>query len=329
MSSGRARDGDLTYFVVERLTSSENMYEVLDKKTTNPASVYTMLDTTTGTIRPEGPPPAIQPAASPSCNVDTTEDSKEKNPTRTNNSQIIVPCLIALLVFFFFFFFFSVNVASTFSLMEIFNVPSELTILQSTSTHLVVNMQDIQFSLENISNHISTQQSIIDQLSSEFNFARLNVELSFENISSVFPSQQMIINQLISRVNKNTEVLAIGPAFTSCAAIKQLLPLCPSGYYKIRSSTGSATTAYCDMTRSCGGITGGWMRVTELDMTDNTTQCPDSLELRTAPLRTCRIGHIHGSACSPVMFSVDGFQYSKVCGRITRWEVQMLFGILT
>ena len=83
MSDDRARDGDLTYSVVEDGNNSEKSYEVLDKKTANPTSVYTMLDTTTGTIRPEGSPPAIQPGASPSYNVDTNEDSKKKNPPKT------------------------------------------------------------------------------------------------------------------------------------------------------------------------------------------------------------------------------------------------------
>ena len=62
------------------------------------------------------------------------------------------------------------------------------------------------------------------------------------------------------------------------------------------------------------------MRVAELDMTDTTTQCPDSLELRTTPLRTCRIRN-SGRACSSDMFSVDGVQYSKVCGRISAYQV--------
>ena len=41
------------------------------------------------------------------------------------------------------------------------------------------------------------------------------------------------------------------------------------------SSNGSVISVYCEMTKSCGGITGGWMRVVELNMTNTTTQCPD------------------------------------------------------
>ena len=43
-------------------------------------------------------------------------------------------------------------------------------------------------------------------------------------------------------------------------------------------SNGSAVHVYCsDMTLSCGGVTGGWMRVAELNMTDTSQQCPSGL----------------------------------------------------
>ena len=63
------------------------------------------------------------------------------------------------------------------------------------------------------------------------------------------------------------------------------------------------------------------MRVVELDMTDTTTQCPDSLELRTFPLRTCRIEISNEPTCSSDMFGVEGVRYSKVCGKIRAYQV--------
>ena len=55
---------------------------------------------------------------------------------------------------------------------------------------------------------------------------------------------------------------------TTCAALP---PSSPSGYYSGRASDGSVVRVYCDMTRSCGGVTGGWMRVAELDMRQQST----------------------------------------------------------
>jgi hypothetical protein len=79
---------------------------------------------------------------------------------------------------------------------------------------------------------------------------------------------------------------------SSCAA----LPLSsPSGYYWVRASNGSAVHVYCDMTRSCGGVTGGWMRVAELDMTNSSHQCPSGLRQRNdSNIRTCVfVGNMH------------------------------------
>ena len=42
-----------------------------------------------------------------------------------------------------------------------------------------------------------------------------------------------------------------------------------TGFYPL---VGSAIRVYCDMTRTCGNITGGWMRVAELDMTRTFSQ---------------------------------------------------------
>ena len=62
-------------------------------------------------------------------------------------------------------------------------------------------------------------------------------------------------------------------SFCSCSDILHHTPSSSSGYYLVRSSTGQVTSVYCDMTRTCGSITGGWMRVAELDVNN----CPTGL----------------------------------------------------
>ena len=65
----------------------------------------------------------------------------------------------------------------------------------------------------------------------------------------------------------------------SCREIKEDDPNSLSGYYYIQSGSRSFVRAYCDMTRSCGGITGGWMRVTKINMTNSSHTCPEGLKL--------------------------------------------------
>ena len=105
----------------------------------------------------------------------------------------------------------------------------------------------------------------------------------------------------------------------SCASIHASSP---SGYYWVRASNGSAVHVYCDMTRSCGGVTGGWMRVAELDMTNSSHQCPSGLMQRTdSNISTCVSTFILHSCSSDITFSTFNIRYNKVCGRIIGYQI--------
>ena len=103
---------------------------------------------------------------------------------------------------------------------------------------------------------------------------------------------------------------------SSCLQIS----LYPSGYYWVRASNGSAVRVYCDMTLSCGGVTGPWMKVAELDTTNSSQQCPSGLQEHIdSGIRTC--GRTNGSpGCSSVTFTVPSI-YSQVCGKIIGFQV--------
>ena len=108
------------------------------------------------------------------------------------------------------------------------------------------------------------------------------------------------------------------PSFpaTSCLQVS----LYPSGYYWVRASNGSAVRVYCDVTRSCGGVTGGWMRVAHLDFNDTSTSCPSGLRERVdSGIHTCGIESSE-AACPSVMFSTSGVEYTKVCGKVIAYQ---------
>ena len=138
-------------------------------------------------------------------------------------------------------------------------------------------------------------------------------------------------NQIFAKVTENTNIAQLAIVvcvlketrypFASCAAIQQLSPLSPSGFYHTRASNGSAVQLYCDMTRSCGNITGGWMRVADLDTRDYTAKCPIDLILDRSQIRTCRTMNSGPAICSSDIFTVSGVRYSKVCGRIRAYQV--------
>ena len=114
------------------------------------------------------------------------------------------------------------------------------------------------------------------------------------------------------------------PSLSSCSALP---PFSPSGYYGVTASDGSSVRVYCDMTRSCGGVTGGWTRVAYLDMTDSSQQCPSGLNLvlsndseaNDSLIRTCRRAEGE-SGCSPVLYDTMNISYSQVCGRVLAYQ---------
>ena len=103
---------------------------------------------------------------------------------------------------------------------------------------------------------------------------------------------------------------------SSCAEILQEYPESSSGYYWVGSTTGHAHSVYCDMTRTCGGVTGGWMRVAYLDMSNSSHQCPSSLHQRSdSNVRSCAVESDEAS-CSTVWYESHGIHYSRVCGKV-------------
>ena len=107
---------------------------------------------------------------------------------------------------------------------------------------------------------------------------------------------------------------------SSCQQILNCDPSSFSGYYWIASADGNATRLYCSMNRVCGEVSGGWMRVADLDMTNSGSQCPSGLREIVHPgHRLCGRDTDHGG-CSNVFFEVSHFKYDQVCGKIIAFQ---------
>ena len=143
------------------------------------------------------------------------------------------------------------------------------------------------------------------------------VEEVIANISSSF-------EQLLSPIMTKLDLLHL-PGSTpshpaaSCREIKELSPTAPSGYYWLRGTGDSSVHMYCDMSRSCGGIIGGWIPVTKINMTNSSHTCPAGLKLLTTPKRLCAM-NIDGGGCSSATFNLHGIRYTRVCGKIIGYQ---------
>ena len=111
--------------------------------------------------------------------------------------------------------------------------------------------------------------------------------------------------------------------YSSCEDVLRNNPSASSGYYLIWPTSGQLVNVYCDMTRTCGNITGGWMRVAQLDL-DN---CPTGLrtQLVSGSQRSC-VTEQDKANCTPVLYSSFNVPYSKVCGKIRGYSIGFLGG---
>ena len=111
------------------------------------------------------------------------------------------------------------------------------------------------------------------------------------------------------------------PAY-SCKHIRVIDYEAMSGLYWIKNSEGKAIQVYCDMERECGGVTGGWMRVVNIDMRISNNTCPSGLNTSFFdPRRLCSTNITGPSGgCSSATLAVQKAKYSHVCGKIIGYQ---------
>ena len=133
------------------------------------------------------------------------------------------------------------------------------------------------------------------------------------------------INKAVEPILKKVDLLlqrgrtSSRPA-SSCKEIKEQDPSIPSGYYWIETSSVPLIRVYCDMTKTCGGITGSWMRVANIDMSNCTETCPEGLKTLTVDTKRLCAMNINGGGCSSTSFTVHGVEYSRVCGKVIGYQ---------
>ena len=179
------------------------------------------------------------------------------------------------------------------------------TLGSANATYIVLSPDELNTTLEKV-----VDVAVEKHIGTAVEEVIANISHSFEQLVSPIMTQLHLL-----RVPGSTPS---HPA-TSCREIKELSPTAPSDYYWLRGTGDSSHHMYCDMSRSCGEITGGWMRVTKINMTNSSHTCPEGLKLLTTPKRLCAM-NIDGGGCSSATFDLHGIPYSHVCGKIIGYQ---------
>ena len=162
----------------------------------------------------------------------------------------------------------------------------------------------------------TVEQAVSSAIDAALDRAVANLSATVEQLISPLVSQLSLLRQPGKTPSH--------PA-TSCKEILDLNPTSPSGYYWISDSDDSAVCVYCDMTKMCGGVTGGWMEIAKISMSDTTNVCPEGLKTLSSPMRLCSINS-DGPACSSATFDVHGVSYQQVCGKIIGYQQMKPYG---
>ena len=133
--------------------------------------------------------------------------------------------------------------------------------------------------------------------------------------------EDIIKQEVHSNLVKTYLGLAPEYAASSCKQIAELKPDYHSGYYWIQGVSG-AMGVYCEMgTIKEFGQSGGWMRIANVDMRKNQSQCPPGQLIYnvTEGRRLCRKPSL-APGCSSTTFSTQGVEYMQVCGKVVGYQ---------
>ena len=182
--------------------------------------------------------------------------------------------------------------------LQITTLKSEIASLKLTSFEHQLNT-----SIDMLYQQLSQQNASIDSA-----YQQLNDKVSQQLNTSI----DMLYQQLSQQNHQ------LRQEFSSPTSCKDLYDRhnASSGYYWI-GETWSAVRVYCNMSLTCGNLTGGWMRVANIDMTNTSQNCPSGLNLTLSPKRVC---DIPSTGCVSNDFDIHGVQYSHICGRVIGYQ---------
>ena len=95
-----------------------------------------------------------------------------------------------------------------------------------------------------------------------------------------------------------------------------------SGHYILTLSTGVLISVYCDLTRTFGGNSTGWMRIAELDV----NKCPSGMKTGTVNNdTTCEVSEDE-AGCTEILYPTFPIEYSKISGKVRAYQTKSVDG---
>ena len=143
----------------------------------------------------------------------------------------------------------------------------------------------------------------------------------YQRTNSIGLNESTISTAIQNLLNRSNSLASIPKvSAVSCKKIAEQISTYESGYYWIQGTLG-VVKVYCEMgTNNTFGQSGGWMRIANVDMRNNQSQCPPGLVYNvTEGRRLCRKPSLD-PGCYSTTFSTQGVQYRNVCGKVVGYQ---------
>ena len=160
----------------------------------------------------------------------------------------------------------------------------------------------------------SLNEQIITSIQYELKLLRNVTYNSRSNVLELMSQlNDLKVSALIEHVNLIGNAVFGKSMFTpapSCQIIHFFQPSSRSGYYWVTSSNGASVRVYCEMTKSCGNVTGGLTRVAVLNNKTRSQLCTVDFTI-SENSRCIR----NNPGCSGIVFPMN-MTYSHICGTL-------------
>ena len=186
------------------------------------------------------------------------------------------------------------------------NVNDTLKDINDTNTdqlmQLLAKMDTVHDEIDSIDEGISTNfNKLHATLTSQFNVSNTKLDSmnnlisnDFNDIKTELSGINVITNEIVDEIEDHEQQTKL-------------------------TDIGSLICDTHDFNCRCGD-TSVWRRVVSLDMTDPNTECPSGWDLTNYNIRTCGRANNAYYTCDSLYFSVNGGEYSHVCGKIKAYQ---------
>ena len=247
--------------------------------------------------------------------VATSHEERNKNPSLNCSMLLIIVLILFVIVLLFII---AVAALTVITFLGLSTIEADL---RKNINRIDSDIEALQMTFSSERAKTELQNEIQDNASITNNQALLKLSKDVQDVN-----RSVNILNFIENANVTSIITTFQNLISySCLEIGTKLNFSNSSGYYVVWSAGVLRSVYCDLTRTFGATSKGWMRVAELDVNN----CPPGMRTETVNTRTtCKVSE-DGAGCTEIYYPVYNISYTQVTGRIRAYQLNTLDGFLS